>query len=60
MVAATQKTKRFYQLLIEPLMKDEKVLSIIDTTFEEETHSTRKIIAEEIGKSTAPTLATAN
>ena len=38
--------------------KDEKVLSIIDTTFEEETHSTRKIIAEEIGKSTAPTLAT--
>jgi len=38
--------------------KDEKVLSIIDRTFEEETHSTRKIIAEEIGKSTAPTLAT--
>lgn len=32
--------------------KDEKVLSIIDTTFEEETHSTRKIIAEDIGKST--------
>jgi len=38
--------------------KDEKVLSIIDRTFEEETHNTQKIIAEEIGKSTAPTLAT--
>ena len=32
--------------------KDEKVLSIIDKTFEEETHNTQKIIAEEIGKST--------
>jgi len=39
--------------------KDEKVLSIIDRTFnEKETHNTQKIIAEEIGKSTAPTLAT--
>ena len=41
--------------------KDEKVLSIIDRTFnEKETHNTQKIIAEEIGKSTAPTVATAN
>ena len=37
---------------------ESSVLSIIDTTDEKETHSTRKIIAEEIGKSTAPTLAT--
>ena len=31
---------------------ESSVLSIIDTTDEKETHSTRKIIAEEIGKST--------
>ena len=31
---------------------ESSVLSIIDRTDEEETHSTRKIIAEEIGKST--------
>ena len=39
--------------------KEINPLSIIDRPFnEKETHNTQKIIAEEIGKSTAPTLAT--
>jgi len=41
--------------------KEINPLSIIDRPFnEKETHNTQKIIAEEIGKSTAPTVATAN
>jgi len=52
-----EKQKESGKLYGENHQKQE-VLSIIDKTSEEETHSTRKIIAEEIGKSTAPTLAT--
>ena len=38
--------------------KEINPLSIIDKTFNEKEHSTRNIISSEIGKSTAPTLAT--
>ena len=38
--------------------KEINPMSIIDTPFNEKEHSTRNIISSEIGKSTAPTLAT--
>ena len=40
--------------------KEINPMSIIDTPFNEKEHSTRNIISSEIGKSTAPTVATAN
>ena len=52
-----EKQKESGKLYGENHQKQE-VLSIIDKTSEEEPHNTRNIISSEIGKSTAPTLAT--
>jgi len=54
-----EKQKESGKLYGENHQKQE-VLSIIDKTSEEEPHNTRNIISSEIGKSTAPTVATAN